>query len=162
MKDWLYCYYSGNLGFGSTMYHKKEALPVGGPMSPVWILKRLVSVFINACRLLSALPSLLQFGPGRLSLVVISFFTLSLLFRPCRLLEFTLTGPQKRVSVSVCLTIVTAMVIAMFWLPTAVLYQAIVSIYWVGLLVPIWLLVIGVSGNTLVFTIFDLKHCWHY
>ena len=25
----------------------------GGPMSPVWILKRLVSVFVNACRLLS-------------------------------------------------------------------------------------------------------------
>ena len=39
----------------------------GGPMSPVWILKCLVSVFINACRLLSALPSLLQFGRGRLS-----------------------------------------------------------------------------------------------
>ena len=38
-----------------------EALP-GGPMSPVRNLKRLVSVSINACRLLSALPSLLQFG----------------------------------------------------------------------------------------------------
>ena len=45
----------------------------GGPMSPVWILKHLVLVFINACRLLSALPSLLQFGWGRLSLVAISF-----------------------------------------------------------------------------------------
>ena len=44
-----------------------EAMPGGGPMSPVWILKCLVSVFINACRLLSALPSLLQFGRGRLS-----------------------------------------------------------------------------------------------
>ena len=59
---------------------------VGGPMSPV---KRLVSVFINACRLLSALPSLSQFGRGRLSLAAISFHALSLLFGPCRLSEFT-------------------------------------------------------------------------
>ena len=65
----------------------------GGPMLPVWILKRLVSVFINACRLLSALPSLLQFGQGRLSLVAISFYALSLLFGPCRLSELTLAGP---------------------------------------------------------------------
>ena len=70
-----------------------EALPGVGPMSPVWILKRLVSVFINACRLLSALPSLLWFGRGRLSLVAISFYTLSLLFGPCCLLEFILAGP---------------------------------------------------------------------
>ena len=63
-------------------------------MSPVWILKRLVSMFINACRLLSALPSLSQFGQGRLSLVTISFYALSLLFGPCRLSEFTLAGPQ--------------------------------------------------------------------
>ena len=73
----------------------KKALPEGGPMSPVWILKRLVSVFINACRLLSALPSLLQFGWGRLSLVAISFYALSPLFGPCRLSEFTLTGPPE-------------------------------------------------------------------
>ena len=49
----------------------EEALPGGGgggPMSPVWILKRLVLVFINVCRLLSALPWLSQFGRGRLSL----------------------------------------------------------------------------------------------
>ena len=64
-------------------------------MSPVWILKRLVSVFINACRLLLALPSLSQFGRGRLSLVVISFYMLSLLFGPCRLLEFILAGPRQ-------------------------------------------------------------------
>ena len=68
-----------------------EALP-GGSMSPVWILKRLVSVFINACPLLSALQSLSQFGRGRLSLVAISFYALSLLFGPCHLLEFTLAG----------------------------------------------------------------------
>ena len=36
----------------------------GSPMSPVWILKRLVSVFINACHLLSALPPLSQFAEG--------------------------------------------------------------------------------------------------
>ena len=79
-----------------------EALPGGGgwggPMSPVWILKRLVSVFINACRLLSALPSLSQFGRGRLSLVAISFYAPSLLFEPCRLSEFTLAGPLRRLS----------------------------------------------------------------
>ena len=71
-----------------------EALPAGGggPMTPIWILKRLVSVFINACRLLLALPSLLQFGRGRLSLVTLSFYVLSILFGPCRLSEFTLAG----------------------------------------------------------------------
>ena len=31
---------------------------------------------------------------GRLSLVVISFYALSLLFGPCRLSEFTLSGPR--------------------------------------------------------------------
>ena len=66
----------------------------GGPMSPVWILKHRVSVFINACRLLSALPSLSQLGQGRLSLVAISFYELSLLFGPCCLSEFTLAGPH--------------------------------------------------------------------
>ena len=52
-------------------------------------------VFIIACRLLLALPSLLQFGRGRLSLVVISFDALSLLFGPCGLSEFTLAGPPE-------------------------------------------------------------------
>ena len=66
----------------------------GGPLSPVWILKRLVWVFINACSLLLALPSLSQFGRRRMSLVVISFYALSLLFGPCRLSEFTLAGPH--------------------------------------------------------------------
>ena len=55
--------------------------------------ENVVSVFINACRLLSPFPSLLQFGQGRLSLVTISFYALSLLFRPCCLSEFTLAGP---------------------------------------------------------------------
>ena len=46
------------------------------------------------CRL--ALLSLSQFGRGRLSLVAISFYALSLLFGPCRLSEFTLAGLQMR------------------------------------------------------------------
>ena len=50
-------------------------------------------MFINACRLLSALPSLSQFGRERLSLVAVSFYAPSLLFGPCRLSEFTLAGP---------------------------------------------------------------------
>ena len=49
----------------------------------------------NACRLLSALPSVLQFGRGRLSLVAISFYTQLLLFGPCHLSEFTLAGPPS-------------------------------------------------------------------
>ena len=67
-------------------YHY-EALPGGGGV-PCRL-----SVFINACHLLSGLPSLSQFGRGRLSLVTISFYVLSLLFAPCRLSEFTLAGP---------------------------------------------------------------------
>ena len=80
---------------GNTVKPCKEALLAGGggPMSPVLILKPLVLVFINTFCLLSALPSLSQFGQGRLSLVVISFYALSLLFEPCRLSEFTLAGP---------------------------------------------------------------------
>ena len=66
----------------------------GGPMLPVLILKRLVSVFINACRSLFALPSLSQFRRRRLSLVAISFYALSLLSGPRRLSEFTLAGPH--------------------------------------------------------------------
>ena len=63
-------------------------------MSPIRILKCLVLVFINACCLFSALLSLSQFGQGRLSLVAISFYVLSLLFGPCYLSEFTLAGPH--------------------------------------------------------------------
>ena len=95
----------GDVGSFPEMYNDpaflviQEARPGGGgPMSPVWILKRLLSVFLNACRLLSALPSLSQFGRGRLSLVAISFYALSLLFGPCRLSEFTLAGPHSRES----------------------------------------------------------------
>ena len=77
--------------------HRGPARGGGGVMLPIWILKHLVSVFIDACRLLSALPSLSQFGRGRLSLVAISFYALSLLFGPCRLSEFTLAGPLHSV-----------------------------------------------------------------
>ena len=68
-----------------------------GPMSPVWMLKPPVSVYINACRLLSALLSLSQFGRGRLSLVAISLCALSLLFGPCRLSKFTLARPHTNI-----------------------------------------------------------------
>ena len=37
-----------------------------------------------------------QFGRGRLSLVAILFYALSLLFGPCRLSEFTLAEPRCR------------------------------------------------------------------
>ena len=57
-----------------------------------------LSVVISACRLLSALPSLSQFGRGRLSLVMISFYALLLLFGPCHLSEFTLAGPHVQKS----------------------------------------------------------------
>lgn len=43
---------------------------------------------------------------------------------------------------------------------TAGTHQAMVSIYWVGLLVPLWLLVISISGTPLVG--FDPKHFWYY
>ena len=77
----------------SYQFFEDPARGGGNPMSPIWILKRLMSVFINACRLLSALPSLTQFGRGGLSLVAISFYVLSLLFGPCHLSEFTLARP---------------------------------------------------------------------
>ena len=89
---------NSSLRNSSVLYHKRgpaRGWGVGGPMSPVWILKRLVSVFINACRLLSGLLSLSQFGRGRLSLVAISFYTLSLLFGSWHLSEFTLAGLHK-------------------------------------------------------------------
>ena len=38
--------------------------------------------------------SLIASWGGRLSLVVISFYPLSLLFGPCSLMEFTLAGPH--------------------------------------------------------------------
>ena len=79
--------------------YTKEALPrEGGGVNYVAHLNfktsRVGIYKINACRLLSALPSLSQFGRGRLSLVTISFYALSLLFGPRGLLEFTLAGPH--------------------------------------------------------------------
>ena len=56
----------------------------------------------------------------------------------------------KGFSFIVCLTIVTLMFIATFRLHTAGLHQDILSIYWVELLVPPWLLVIGVSQTSLM------------
>ena len=54
------------------------------------------------CHLFSALQSLSQFGRGRLSLVAISFYALSLLFGSCHLLEFTLTGPRYAIDLIFC------------------------------------------------------------
>ena len=88
----LFCFLRSQDCFPAKQYTGITRPCQGGPMSPVWILKRLLSVFINACRLLSALPSLSQFGWGRLSLVATSFYALSLLFGPCCLSEFTLAG----------------------------------------------------------------------
>ena len=56
----------------------------------------------------------------------------------------------KGFSFIVCLTIVNLMLIATFRPHTAGLHQAIESIYWVGLFVPLWLLVIGVSQTSLM------------
>ena len=81
------------IGIAGELYRGSARRGGGVPISPVWILKRLVSVFINACHSLSALPSLSQFVRDRLSIVAISFYVLLLLFGPSRLLEFTLAGP---------------------------------------------------------------------
>jgi len=56
----------------------------------------------------------------------------------------------KGFSFIVCLTIVTLILIATFRQHTAGLHQDIVSIYWVELFVPPWLLVIGVSQTSLM------------
>ena len=48
------------------------------------------------CLFLALLP-LSQFGRGRLSLVTISFYALSLLFGPCGLSEFTMVGPHNNI-----------------------------------------------------------------
>ena len=60
----------------------------------------------------------------------------------------TYTSPT--VHLIVCLTVVTLMLIATFRPHNAGLHQVIVSIYWVELFVPPWLLVIGVSQTWLV------------
>ena len=51
----------------------------------------------------------------------------------------------KGLSLIVCATIVTLTLIATFRPYTAGFHQLIVSIYWIGLFVPPWLFVIGVS-----------------
>ena len=56
----------------------------------------------------------------------------------------------KGFSFIVCLTIVTLILITTFRPHTAGLHQAIVSIHGVGLFVPPWLLVIGVSQTSLM------------
>ena len=62
----------------------------------------------------------------------------------------TVDNVYKGFSFIVCLTIVTLILITTFRPHTAGLHQAIVSIYWVELFVPPWLLVIGVSQTSLM------------
>ena len=85
--------FTDKISYNSIIY---EALPGGGGggahVTHLNFKTSCVSVFINVCRLLSALLTLLQFGRGRLSFVTISFYVLSILFGPCRLSEFTLAG----------------------------------------------------------------------
>ena len=58
---------------------------------------------------------------------------------PRCLCQNNITWQYKGFSFIVCLTIVTLILIATFRPHTAVLHQAILSIYWVELFVPLWL-----------------------
>ena len=49
-----------------------------------------------------------------------------------------------------CLTIVILILITGFWPHSAGLHQETVLVYWVGLFVPLWLLLIGVSQTSLM------------
>ena len=69
---------------------------------------------------------------------------------PQCLCQNNMTWQYKGFSFIVCLTIVTLILIATFRLHTAGLHQAIVSIYWVELFVPLWLLVTGLSQTLLM------------
>ena len=65
-----------------------EALPGGGGSHVAHLNFKTSRVRVYRCLLLIvSLPSLSQFGRGRLSLIAISFYALSLLFGPCRLSE---------------------------------------------------------------------------
>ena len=79
-------------GFG---YSKMRPCQGGSHVARLNFKTSRVGVYINACRLLSALLSLSQLGRGRLSLVAISFYAQSPLFGPCRLSQFTLAGPLR-------------------------------------------------------------------
>ena len=77
----------------------KEALQEGGGGTHIARLNFKTSR-VGVYKCLSALSSLSlsQFGRGRLSLVAIPLYTLSLLFGPCRLSEFTLAGLLQELS----------------------------------------------------------------
>ena len=71
-----------------------EALPGGAPMSPVWILKRLVSVFIKCLSLIVGFSVTVTIWPREVvSCRDFILVVLFLIFGPCRLSEFTLAGP---------------------------------------------------------------------
>ena len=60
-----------------------------------------------------------------------------------------------------CLTIATYLLITAFRSLTAGLYLAMVSIYWVGLSVPPWLLVIGASQTSHGWWVCSGKNWWY-
>ena len=64
---------------------------MGRPVSLVWILKSLVSGFN---RLILGLDVTVGILLGKDVFAGISFYVLSLHFGPCRLSEFTLSGPH--------------------------------------------------------------------
>ena len=68
---------------------------------------------------------------------------------PQCLCQNNITWQYKGFSFILCLTIATLILIVTFQPHTADLHQAIVSIYWVELFVPLWLLVTGVSQTLL-------------
>ena len=72
-----------------------EALPGWGPMSPPLNFNTFRVVGVYKClSLIVGFAVTVAIGRGRLSLVAISCYALSLLFEPCRLSEFSLAGPQ--------------------------------------------------------------------
>ena len=72
-----------------------EALPGGGGSYVACLNFKTSRVGVYKClSLIVSFTVTVVIGRGRLSLVAISFYALSLVFGPCRLSEFTLVGPQ--------------------------------------------------------------------
>ena len=76
---------------------------------------------------------------------------------PFRKVTITYVRMYKGFCFIVCLMIVTFVLVVRLRLHTACLHQVIVSIYWVRLFVPLWLLVIGVSQTSLMVGVFRSK-----
>ena len=94
-------FYALLLLFGPCRLFQSFKVPKKATVMTNWPRKIDENYFFLAFRLVinnltgdwSPLLSMAQFGCGRLSLVMISFYALLLLFGPCRLSEFTLAGP---------------------------------------------------------------------